>query len=210
MEKIARVFKFDGIDGCGKTTLINELKSILSTEFSLVTVKEYGSEFDVPCVLVSDCTVSELLREIILEEKHELDDIERELLWAVTSRRNNRLVLPRLKIGHDIILVDRSNLGNLAYGLAYNENLAPVFELATTKIELYDLIFWLDTPLDICKTRRINRGDKQESILSEEFYTQVRQRYKELCGKFERIIRLDGSQTKTELVDSVIKMIIKT
>ncbi len=204
----AVVAKFEGIDGCGKTTLIKAVSDWYSNRAHVSVVKEFGSKQDIHLNHLDGKSVSQFLTSIILDLDAAFDDIERELLWAVISRRTNRLVIPSLIESNDLILVDRSNLGNLAYGSAFDEFLIPIFMRYVGQLESADIIFLIDTPLEECQ-RRLALRDKLDLIESkgEQFFSVVQDAYRELSKNDPRVVVLDGSETVDQLRSLVTKKI---
>lgn len=202
------VVKFDGIDGCGKSTLIKAVSDWYSRRARVSVVKEFGSEQDIQLTNLRGKSVSQFLSSIILDPDYAFDDIERELLWAVISRRTNRLVIPSQIESNDLVLVDRSNLGNLAYGSAFDEFLFPIFIRYVGQLERADIIFLIDTPLEECQ-RRLALRNKLDLIESkgERFFSVVQDAYRQLSKNDPRVVVLDGSETIDQLRDIVTKKI---
>jgi dTMP kinase len=201
------VVKIDGIDGAGKTTLILAIEKMLSSKFNIAVTKEFGSTQDI--AYNSDLTVSTLLRDLAISRNFDIDDVERELLWAIISRRNNRIVLQSKLKNFDLVLVDRSNLGNLAYGKTLNKNLLCVFDCFTTPEEYADLYIWLDTPVEICMNRLENKVLDSVESKGMEFFINVREEYQKLYKTNKKIVRINGDKPLSELVDESIKVIEK-
>lgn len=204
------VVKFDGIDGCGKTTLVHNAFKELSNDFLVGMVKEFGDAKDYRVNEVSlELSLSEVLRLIAKCNYCDLDDIERELLWSVISRRTNRIIIPKMLPEYQIILVDRSNLGNLAYGLVLDNRLEVLYDIANNSSEIADIIFWIDTPVEICEKRLTYRNRDIIEQKGEKFFYQVREKYMEYYKKMYNVIRLDGALNERYLTKSAINIIKK-
>jgi Thymidylate kinase len=112
------IVKFDGVDGCGKSALCQSVRTRLTGQLNVFVTAQFGSSDDI----IADSTagnqsVSQTVRDFALNPRYECDDIERQLLLNVISRRADRIAIARNAKSHDLILVDRSFLSNLAYGL---------------------------------------------------------------------------------------------
>lgn len=204
----AFVIKFDGIDACGKTTLIDNVFKQLQKDYSVCIVKEFGDSKDTIIESVSmELSISQVIRLIAKCEDCEIDDIEREILWAFISRRTNRTIIPQLLNDYQIILVDRSNLGNLAYGLTLNHQLKHVFDIVNNSVEIADVIFWIDTPVEVCEKRLLKRRQDIIEKKGKEFFIEVRAKYEYYSTKMDNVIKLDGSQSEKDLLNSAISII---
>jgi thymidylate kinase len=209
----ALVVKVDGIDGCGKTTLIKSLQAAYGHKYRVLVTSEFSCDLDnlASTVANGQFTVSRILNKLAKCPSGDLDDIERELLWAVASRRVNRLVIPRELPFFDLILVDRSNFGNLTYGLVLDPRLECVFSLATNPIEVADLVFWIDTPVEICQLRLMERSERDViEAKGIEFFNLVRDKYEDLAMTNPNFKRLDGTEDVLTLTADAIKVIRAT
>lgn len=204
----AAVVKFDGIDGCGKTTLVHSLEEIFSKSVRVAVSAEYGSKLDA-CSQHSKekLPLSLLLKNIAIDRTHGFDDIERELMWAIISRRHNRKILKKNLHSNDLILVDRSNLSNLAYGLELDEFLLKIFERYNSAVELVDLTFWIDTPVSLCWERLSERNLDPIESKGQHFLERVRNNFLKIHENSNGVIRIDGSRTLDFQINFAKKMI---
>jgi thymidylate kinase len=203
-------FKFDGIDGCGKSTLIKNVYKVLSKTNRVCVMKEFGNKRDISFEnLKQKISISFLLRQMVTTDKYCLDDIEREMLWSVMSRRTNRLIIPKLLSRYDLLLVDRSELGNYAYGLAINKKLKKIYDSALDDLHLNDTIFWVDTPIEVCmervhkRTKHLSYNEKKGT----KFLKIVHDNFEKLSTKNKNVIRLDGTKDIDELIIEILNII---
>jgi thymidylate kinase len=205
----AMVVKIDGLDGCGKTTLLDGL-ALDYSNIRVLQLEEFGNQLDgVVPGFGDDRPVSEILKALALSPACEFDDIERELLWCICSRRTNRLIIPHKLTSHDLILVDRSNLGNLAYGLALNKSLGPVYDITTTDLERADLMLWVDTPVELCMSRLRERKPDLIEAKGRPFFEEVRRQFEKLLVN-PKVRRLDGAVEPDALVYQAVLCIQET
>lgn len=204
-----KILKFDGIDGCGKSSLIESCLFALSKSYKSIQVKEFGNEYDVKIAEDEQGrSLSQMIRHFVTTDSYMLDDIEREVLWTVISRRTNRLVMPKLMGEYDYILVDRSEIGNYCYGLTINPSFQPIYDICLN-FPSDGLIFWIDTPPEVA----IKRIEDRKLPLSYNekkgvgFLKLVREKYLRMSLDNPRIIRLDGEKTVTELTIEVMNLI---
>lgn len=96
----------EGPDGCGKTTLINELKSIVNENSAKVRfTREPGGT-----------KISEAIRNMLLDIKNkEMTDLTEAYLYAAARLQNvEEFILPSLKEGYHVIS-DRFIMASVAY-----------------------------------------------------------------------------------------------
>lgn len=131
---------FEGTEGCGKSTLIQNLSRILSEQkISHIVTREPGGS-----------SVAESIRNVILDqEMHALTELF--LYEAARAEHFQKTVLPALK-KKQIVLCDRFTDSTLAYqGFARGLDLKMIKllnEVATEK-RAPDLTFFLDLPVEI-------------------------------------------------------------
>jgi len=202
----AVVIKIDGIDGCGKSRLAAALAARLRRRFSVVETAEFRSPHDLadPAIGIPG-SVTAHLKTIALSPELKLDDVERQLLWIFNSRRHNRVVIPRLAAEYDVVIVDRSHLSNIAFGVTQVPELEPVFTQLVGRYHRADLILWVDTPVDVCWLRLLARSrlDVVEEK-GEAFLNKVRNAYAAAAMNLSSVVRLDGSRDFPYVFDAAI------
>lgn len=206
------IVKFDGVDGSGKTSLRDAVAEYYSGRHRVLVTTEYGNDLDNTAVDIDSTTsVSEVLKKLATGKSYGVDHLERELIFSLMSRRTNRVVLPKQHQLYDIILVDRSSLSLFAYGFVPGEDIKSLHKMIVSEVDLYDLIFWIETPASICAQRLSARNavkrelDAVEELESEDYLLEVCERFKILSSVFPRVQRLDGTLEKSELVRQVIQ-----
>ncbi len=97
---------FEGIDGCGKSTQADLLKSHLESKGeTVVLIREPGGSI-----------ISEQIREILLNPANDTMDASTEaiLLAASRSQLTREVIIPALENGH-VVICDRYADSTLAY-----------------------------------------------------------------------------------------------
>jgi len=189
MEKRANslVIKIDGIDGSGKTMLVVNLAKVLRRiGLKVCTTAEFRSPFDSP----SSPTLR--LKRLALSESHDIDEIERQMLWIVNSRRHNRVIIPRLRKDYDCVIGDRSSLSTIAYGNVLVDNFPHFLDVNRLVEDSADIIFWLDTPVKVCMARLCGKKRDRIERLGASFFRRVRAQFAELSVNDSRIVTLTG------------------
>lgn len=218
------IVKIDGIDGCGKSTLIENLRAIYEPKLRVATTREFGNEQDVHVLSQGQSgTVSRMLCEIALNPRLEFDLIERELALTIVARRQNRLVLSTLREQYDLILSDRSSLSSYAYGNELGHSFQTLLEWTLEPVLKEDWIMWIDIePKVACGRARRNAeflfenyGEDAVEMGGLEYLVRVRDVYKKLSEQRKNVIRLDGNVGISELttaakdhIDSILRSTI--
>jgi dTMP kinase len=156
----------DGIDGTGKSTQIGLLESWL---------RERGWNV-VRCADPGSTPVGDRLREILLNQRHDMSPMTEALLFmASRAELIARIIRPALDVG-SLVLSDRYLLANVVYqGYAAGaniDNLWTLGRLAAGGLEP-DLTIVLDMPLDDAQRRRGREPDRMESR-QRDFHERVR------------------------------------
>ena len=150
-------FVFDGVDGAGKSTQLDQFVSWL---------REQGRDV-VTCSDPGSTELGERLRAILLG-RHEIPiSMQAEMMMFITARAQlvQQIVKPALAAGSTVVL-DRYILSTLVYqGHAGNLNpikLATINEIATEGL-WPDLTCILDLPIDVAMQRLGKSLDRMES-----------------------------------------------
>ncbi len=193
---------FEGCDGSGKTTLINNIvKRLRQEKISVCQTREPGG-----------CLVSEKIRDIIVN--NEIDAKTECLLFA--AARNEHLlntIIPALNEGK-IVLCDRFVYSSIAYQ-KYARNLDDfvinVNDWILNKITP-DIIIYLDLPPAIGLQRIYNNRHVEVNRLDQEsltFHQKVYDAY-QLIFKNNHLVKTIDASKQPEIVFNEAYNIIKT
>ena len=191
---------FEGVEGAGKSTLIQNIFQWLKTQKKdvLLTREPGGSK------------LGEEIRKLLLEKRDGLHISERAELFLFLAARIQHIeevIRPALQ-AHKIVLCDRFADSTAAYqgsgrglGVEYVEKCRL---LATNNLQP-DRTFYIDLDPEVGLKRAAKRQGldrfEQEKI---EFHTLVRKGFLELAKRHpERIIVLDGTKSESELFEEV-------
>lgn len=186
---------FEGIDGSGKTTFIDEVSvklTKLNTDFKIV--REPGGS-----------KLSEGIRELLLSHEYNVDPTAESLLFSASrAQLIEEIVKPSIESGQ-VIITDRSAYSSVAYqgvgrGLGYQK----VYDLNDFAIGSY----WPEKVvlLDIDPEISLSRQKVADRIGSDEvsFFKKVREGYLQLAqdfnNKFLVIDAEDSQQNNFRLV----------
>ena len=204
MEKSKGKFvTFEGCDGCGKST-------------QLKLLSEYLTKNDVPHIFTREPgggKISEAIREILLNGKNSEMTDECEALLYSASRMQHLAdrVVPALSEGK-LVICDRYVDSSLAYQ-AYARGLGEEFieninKLALTKYAPDTTIFIDLTPEQaFARKKGADENDRLEQA-GMAFHKRVYDGYQRVAEKYpERVVRIDGNQTPTEIFEDVLRVL---
>ena len=188
----------EGVEGSGKSTIINFIRDSLETNGRKVVVTREPGGID----------IAEQIRSVILDKNNTKMEGRTEALLYAAARRQHLVekVIPSLNEGK-IVLCDRFVDSSLAYqGYARGLGISEVFSINQFAIGdlMPDLTLYLDLDPKIGlsriaknKEREINRLDLEEI----NFHVSVREGYEEVMKMFpERMIRIDANQEVEEVM----------
>ncbi len=202
---------FEGIDGSGKTTQINELsKWLIGTDLipennKLVITREPGGT-----------KLGKSIRSLLLDTSRETppDSITELLLYAADrSQHVNEIIRPTLEKG-DWVISDRfcgSTLAYQGYGRNLDINLIKDLEAIATQGIAPDITFLLDIPIEESIRRRINRKDDRIEKEGREFLSNVSLGFQALSedSNWKKISAIKAKEKIISEIKSEIKKLLK-
>jgi dTMP kinase len=196
----------EGVEGSGKSTIINFIKDSLETSGRKVVVTREPGGID----------IAEQIRSVILDKNNTKMEGRTEALLYAAARRQHLVekVIPSLNEGN-IVLCDRFVDSSLAYqGYARGLGIDEVFSVNKFAIGdlMPDLTLYLDLDPQIGlnriaknKGREINRLDLEEI----NFHVKVREGYEEVMKMFpERMVRIDANQDIGKVMADINEVLI--
>ena len=186
---------FEGIDGSGKTSLIENLSTILDSQNKKhIIVREPGGT-----------SVGEGIRELLLSHDYQVNPLAEALLMSASrAQLIQEIVIPTINNGQ-VVVTDRSAYSSVAYqgvgrGLGYQE----IYQLNDLAIDG----FWPEKVilLDIDPKISLSRQKIADRIGSGEvdFFQKVRSGYLKLADEFEsQFLVLNATKSIDENVNSI-------
>ena len=192
-----RFISFEGTEGVGKTTAIEQLCARLqATGIDYLRTREPGGS-----------PFAERLREILLDPNTTInDDTELLLMFAARCDHMQQVILPALQDGTWVIC-DRFTDSTVAYqGFGRADGDATVRRKIDMLIEQFvvqlpELTLWLDLPIldGMARANKRSAADRFEQQATA-FFTRVHQGFSKLANEQpERIQRIDASGTADEV-----------
>ena len=202
---------FEGIDGSGKTTQINQLsKWLIGTDLipknnQLVITREPGGT-----------NLGKSIRSLLLDTSIENTpaSITELLLYAADRAQHvNEIIRPSINKGNWVIS-DRfsgSTLAYQGYGRSLDIKLIKNLENISTQGICPDITFLLEIPVEESIKRRINRKDDRMEREGREFLSNVSLGFKALSknNKWKTISAVNSKEKITSEIQLEIKKLIK-
>src|SRR5574344_422941 len=196
---------FEGVEGCGKSTVIELIFSRLQKEnYPIILTRAPGG-----------VKIAEEIRNIILDKENtSLDDRTEALLFAASRRQHLvEKVWPALK-ENKIVLCDRFLDSSLAYqgggdGLGVDEVLKINLFATENTYPDYTILFDIDPRVGLARINKNNNREVNRLDIKElEFYDTVRKTYLELAKKYkDRYIIIDASKDFNTVANNVLNII---
>ena len=166
------LFTFCGLDGCGKTTMLNKLKEDLEDRYQVILTKQ-------PTNAVRE---SAIFRTYMDSPNHEKYDYRSLSLLAASDRvqHANKVIEPALKQGN-IVISDRyfySCLANLrARGFVQDKW---IYEIAESIVKP-DVAFFFDVPVELAVKRVRSREEEKDRYIDMDLQYRLRSEYIAIC-----------------------------
>jgi dTMP kinase len=193
----ARFISFEGIDGCGKSTLMAELGVLLDRAgISHIKTREPGGT-----------GLGERIRELLLDPQYKtMDPWAEVLLYSASRAQHAREVIQPALLNSIWVLADRFSDATLAYqgygrGLDL-ESLRLIQEWATCGLWPHHTVL-LDCDVDVAFNRLHGRSADRDRIEQEKrsFHQRVRDGYLELArAEPIRFLVMDGAQERNKVL----------
>ncbi len=200
MAKKGLFITFEGIDGCGKTTQLENVKKMLEENgIECVTTREPGA-----------LKLGSQIREILLHYDGVVaDNCEIFLFLADRSQHVETFIKPMLEEGK-VVLCDRhtdSTIAYQGYGRGGDvEKLTELNKIATNGL-VPDLTLLFDVSVETGHKRAGKDLDRLE-LAGKEFFERTRQGYLALSKKYPERIKVINAEKSKESVYNDVKSLI--
>lgn len=192
----------EGIEGAGKSTIINYIKKLFdNNNINYIQTREPGGTKlaeDIRSIFKADYN-----NEKIYPETEVL------LLYAARLQLVNNIIKPALN-NNTWVLGDRHDLSTIAYqvgGRGVDINFINNIKAGVLSDFSFDLCIYLDINPEVGLARARNRGSldriEQEDI---KFFDKIRAKYLELASKNDKIITIDSSRDLEQIEEDIYNL----
>lgn len=200
------IISFEGPDGAGKTTVLEQVLPVLQEKgYDIVTTREPGG-----------VEIAERIRDVILDVNHVAMDSKTELLLYMAARRQHYVekVLPALEAGK-VVLIDRFIDSSIAYqgaGRGLDKDIITRLNDFATDGRKPDLTLYFDVESEIGLARIAKNAEREVNRLDLEkldMHKRVREGYLALTEQEKRIVTIDASRELAEVVSETLHTILE-
>ena len=204
MSKKKPLIVFEGVEGSGKTTLINHISNILKKKkIKFIKIREPGGSKN-----------SEQIRKLILKKNNDFNSFT-DLFLYLAARSENIEKIIRKNYNKRIILLDRfidSTIAYQHYGMNLNKNLIEIInKLLLVNIKPH-LIFLNIVSMKNLSLRLKNRKNKNRyDFFKARFYRKVQSGYLKISKNKSNYILIDSNDelkyNKKKVLDTILKLL---
>ena len=192
---ISNYVAFEGIDGSGKTSIIEKLSDILNSQNKEHTiVREPGGT-----------SVGEGIRKLLLSHDYQVNPLAEALLMSASrAQLIQEIVKPALNSGK-IVITDRSAYSSVAYqGVGRELGYKEIYELNDLAIESFwpkkVVLLDIDPKISLSRQKIADRIGSGEI----EFFQKIRNGYLKLAKEFENdFLVLNAEHNVEENIESI-------
>ena len=187
-------YVFEGIDGCGKTTLINALKLRLKDKFFYFTKEPFGT------------SLSNNIKKILTDVTLENDYISQYLFFAAErSYHIKTIIQPYLNKNYNVIS-DRFFYSSLVYqGISIDENFMQlVYDKSNYGVEVNKIFFCkIDYKIALERIKQRNINDELDNHYQDKLAL-LASRYDFLFEKNTLVVVLDMTKPVELLIEQIL------
>lgn len=195
---------FEGIDGSGKTTLIDlVLKQLIANNYPALKTREPGGS-----------AIGQSIRNLLQHSSAQMSSLTEAFLFAADRAEHIKsVIVPAIKEGK-VILSDRTYLSSMVYQA--DDELSQETILSINTIALQgtspDLVIFIDISPEEALKRATARAESQTRFESRgvEYFKKVADEYKKLLKTILNSMILDGALKSEILAEMVVQKIIQS
>ena len=202
MSKIKPLIVFEGIEGSGKTTLINHVSKYLKKKkISFIKIREPGGNKN-----------SEKIRKLILNKKNKFNPLT-DLMLYLASRSENIENVIKKNYKKKIILLDRfidSTIAYQHYGMGINKSvIVNINKILLKKIRPNITFLNIVNMQNLKKRLYLRKNKNRYDNFKIDFYKKVQAGFVKLSKNKNNYVVIDSNNNLVENKKKVLNMIIK-
>jgi len=202
MSKTKPLIVFEGIEGSGKTTLINHVSKYLKKKkISFIKIREPGGNKN-----------SEKIRKLILNKKNKFNPLT-DLMLYLASRSENIENVIKKNYKKKIILLDRfidSTIAYQHYGMGINKSvIVNINKILLKKIRPNITFLNIVNMQNLKKRLYLRKNKNRYDNFKIEFYKKVQAGFVKLSKNKNNYVVIDSNNNLVENKKKVLNMIIK-
>ncbi len=202
MSKTKPLIVFEGIEGSGKSTLINHVSKYLKKKkISFIKIREPGGNKN-----------SEKIRKLILNKKNKFNPLT-DLLLYLASRSENIENVIKKNYKKKIILLDRfidSTIAYQHYGMGINKSvIVNINKILLKKIRPNITFLNIVNMQNLKKRLYLRKNKNRYDNFKIEFYKKVQAGFVKLSKNKNNYVVIDSNNNLVENKKKVLNMIIK-
>jgi dTMP kinase len=199
--KKGKIYIIEGLDGCGKTTVINNLKEKFPK--AVFTREPGGSVF------------GEKIRNVLLDDESKNESPLTNFLafWSARSSHFDKVILPNINKGKNVFS-DRADPSTYAFQIVAgkNKDLEKLFfELRKKIFKIEPIYIYLKIPVSVSKERMNGRvGKTHFDRKNDEYHKMVKAGYDKFFGlkEIKKNVRvIDATKGIKEVFNDVMKVL---
>ena len=202
MSKIKPLIVFEGIEGSGKTTLINHVSKYLKKKkISFIKIREPGGNKN-----------SEKIRKLILNKKNKFNPLT-DLMLYLASRSENIENVIKINYKKKIILLDRfvdSTIAYQHYGMGINKSIiVNINKILLKKIKPNITFLNIVNMQNLKKRLYLRKNKNRYDNFKIKFYKKVQAGFVKLSKNKKNYVIIDSNKNLVENKKKVLNKIIK-
>lgn len=202
MSKIKPLIVFEGIEGSGKTTLINHVSKYLKKKkISFIKIREPGGNKN-----------SEKIRKLILNKKNKFNPLT-DLMLYLASRSENIENVIKKNYKKKIILLDRfidSTIAYQHYGMGIDKSvIVNINKILLKKIRPNITFLNIVNMRNLKKRLYLRKNKNRYDNFKIKFYKKVQAGFVKLSKNKKNYVVIDSNNNLVENKKKVLNMIIK-
>ena len=201
MSKKKPLIIFEGIEGTGKTTLINYVSKNLKKKISFIKLREPGGNKN-----------SEIIRKLILNKKNKFNSLTDLMLYLAARSENIENVIKK-NYRKKVIILDRFTDSTVAYqhyGMGLNKSLILKANNILLKNIKPDLTFLnIVNMKNLSKRLNLRKNKNRYDYFKIKFYKKVQAGFIKMSSNKSKYIIIDSNKDLAENKVNVLKNILR-